>query len=66
MTARNLNTGKIYEGSKSFIARIVGKHRHTLSRWEQSDKESYIVNEFEVRFLNVIREKNNRGRYLSK
>jgi hypothetical protein len=61
MTARHIHTGKIYEGSKSFIASIVGKHRNTLSRWEQSNKESYTVNNYEVRFLNIIRESNNRG-----
>lgn len=62
MTARNIKTGRTYEGGKTFIGSIIGLNRVTLWRWEIEKK--IIEEEFNgyiVRFDNVIREKQKKG-----
>jgi hypothetical protein len=62
MTARNIKTGDIYEGGKTYIASVIGVDRVTLWRWEnKTDIESEVYNGFEVRFTSVIREKQKKG-----
>jgi len=54
MTARNIKTGDIYEGGKTYIGSIIGVDRRTLLRWENKT-EVEIYNNFEVRFKDIIR-----------
>lgn len=63
MTARNIHSEQIYEGSRVFIASVVGVHRNTLTRWEKKNNgkpEKY--NNYVVSFGDVIRKKQNKGR----
>lgn len=66
MTARDIESGRIYEGGKTFIGSIIGRHRNTLSKWENKGIEYKICNGYEIRFLNVIRNSTNRGKHNSK
>lgn len=62
ITARNIKTGDIYEGCRTYIASIIGVDRSTLWRWEAKKnlKEEYY-NNFHIRFDGVIREKQKKG-----
>lgn len=63
MTARNIKTGTIYEGGKTYIGSIIGLDRSTLWRWETKKRvieEEY--NGYIVRFEDVVREKQKKGR----
>ena len=62
MTARNIHTGRIYEGGYTYIGRIVGLNRSTLWRWEHKKNiVSEIYNNYEIRFEPIVREKQNKG-----
>jgi len=62
MIARNIKTGEIYEGGSTYIGSIIGLDRVTLWRWENKKFiKSEIYNDFEIRFEDVIREKQKKG-----
>lgn len=62
MTARNIITGDIYEGSKAYISRIIGVDPSTIWRWQYKKKSKFeIYNNYEIRFNNIIREKQKKG-----
>lgn len=61
MTARNIKTGKTYEGGKTYIGSIIGLDRVTLWRWETKNIIEEEFNDYIVRFDDVIREKQKKG-----
>lgn len=62
MIAVDKGTGEIYEGCKTYIARIVGVHRNTIMNWERENvKTKDTYSNFQVRFEDVIREKQRKG-----
>lgn len=62
MIARNTKTKKTYEGSRTYIASIIGVNRTTIWRWEkQKMRDIEIYNDYEITFDKVKREKQNKG-----
>lgn len=62
MIARHKKTKKTYEGSRTYIASIIGVNRTTVWRWQNEKmREIEIFNDYEVTFDDVIREKQNKG-----
>lgn len=62
MTARNIVTGDIHEGCIAYISRVIGVNPSTIWRWKYKKMltvEQY--NNYEVRFNDVIREKQKKG-----